>query len=183
MWLDRCVNSAFRERGLKPPWSLNAALTQLLRRLPRIKRGCLAVLLHDVCTVVAKAAEPLGAVRARKAQQVRIRVLALLVHEVHHLADVPILVVIAGLEIRVIGVLEFEHISFAVLMLLWVVQMAEVAGAVAFRSLWDDRDWSIKRCNEFLNLLERFNAVEKQDSMPMRLLWCTVLVHIGIVER
>lgn len=107
----------------------------------------------------------------------------MLVHEVHHLADVPILVVIAGLEIRVIGVLEFEHISFAVLMLLWVVQMAEVAGAVAFRSLWDDRDWSIKRCNEFLNLLERFNAVEKQDSMPMRLLWCTVLVHIGIVER
>ena len=83
----RRVNSAFRERGLKPPWSLNAALTQLLRRLPRIKRGRLAVLLHDVCAVAAKAAEPLGAVRARKAQQVRIRVLALLVHEVHHLAD------------------------------------------------------------------------------------------------
>ena len=61
-----------------PPWSRIAALTRLPRRLPRIERGCLAVLLHDIGSVVAKAAEPLWTVRACIAQQERVGILPLL---------------------------------------------------------------------------------------------------------
>ena len=102
----------------------------------------------------------------------------MLVHEVHHLTDVPVLVVITGLEVCVVGVLELKHIGFVVLVLLGVVEVAEVAGAVALRTLWNNGDRSVERCNEFLNLLERLNAVKKQDSMPMRFLRRAVFIYI-----
>ena len=129
-------------------------MTRLPRRLPRIERGCLAVLLHDIGSVVAKAPEPLWAVRAGIAQQERVGVLPLLVYEVHHLSDVPVLIVVARLEVCVIGVLELEHVRFVVAMLFGVVEVAEVAGGVALRAHWHNRNWTVQRSDKLLDLLE-----------------------------